>query len=67
MNKKSEEPEEKTLQDFNKRIKTYDTLSFLEDEKTLLNALTYISKPSTEQDMIAELTGVQLRALPLRR
>lgn len=67
MNKKSEEPEEKTLQEFNKRIKTYDTLSFLEDEKALLTTLTCISKPSTEQDTIAELTGIQLRALPLRR
>lgn len=67
MNKKSEEPEEKTLQEFNKRIKTYDTLSFLEDEKTLLSVLSCISKPNTDQDTIVELTGIQLRALPLRR
>ncbi len=66
MNKKDQEPEE-TLQEFNKRIKTYDTLSFLEDEKTLLNVLSCISKPNTDPDTIAELTGIQLRALPLSR
>ena len=66
MNKKSQEPEEKALQEFNKRIKTYDTLSFLEDEKTLLNVLSCITKP-TDPDTIAELTSIQLRALPLRR
>lgn len=67
MYKKDPEPEEKALQEFNRRIKNYDTLSFLEDEKALLNVLSCIAKPATDQDTIAELTAIQLRALPLRR
>ena len=66
MSKKESNPEEK-LQQFNMRIKNYDTLSFLEDQNSLLSILNNIGKSRTDQDVIAELTGVQLRALPLRR
>ncbi len=66
MNKK-EPTEEAKLQEFNTRIKNYDTLSFLEDQNSLLSILNNIGKRRTDQDVIAELTGAQLRALPLRR
>jgi len=67
MSKKEPTQEEARLQEFNTRIKNYDTLSFLEDQNSLLSILNNIGKSRTDQDVIAELTGVQLRALPLRR
>ena len=66
MSKKESKPEEK-LQQFNMRIKNYDTLSFLEDPNSLLGILNNIGKRQTDQDVIAKLTGAQLRSLPLRR
>ena len=66
MNKK-ENPEEVKMQEFNRRIKHYDTLSFLEDQNSLLSILNTIGRRQTDQDVIAKLTGVQLRSLPLRR
>lgn len=65
MNKK-EDQDDATIQEFNKRIKSYDALSFLQDEN-LANILSCLNKKPTEQEVIAELTGVQLRSLPLQR
>ena len=66
MNKKETNPEER-LQQFNTRIKNYDTLSFLEDPNSLLGIINTIGKRQTEQEVIVKLTGAQLRSLPLRR
>lgn len=64
---KKEPNEETKLHEFNTRIKNYDTLSFLEDRNSILSILNNMGKRQTDQDVITELTGVQLRALPLRR
>lgn len=64
---KEKNPDEAQLREFNTRIKNYDTLSFLEDQNFLLGILNNMGKRQTDQDVIAKLTGAQLRSLPLRR
>lgn len=66
MNKKEPSQEEARLQEFNRRIKNYDTLNFLAEANSLLSIMT-AGKRQIDQDVIAEVTGIQLRSLPLVR
>lgn len=66
MSKKEPTQDEAQLQEFNRRIKSYDTLSFLEKANAILSIITS-GKRQVDPSTIAEITGVQLRALPLRR
>jgi len=59
------EEDDKIVEEFSKRIRTYDTLSFLEDKNTLSRIMQKVVK--MDQKTIAALTSKQLQALPLRR
>lgn len=59
------EEDDKIVEEFSKRIRTYDALSFLEDKNILSRMMQKVVK--MDQKTIAELTSKQLRALPLRR
>jgi len=56
---------QKVVEEFNNRIKNYDTLNFLKEGNVLTSIMNNMIK--IDQKTIAELTSKQLQALPLRR